>query len=294
VQGEGYQKVARQKAPEPEPIEVRKLSPEEIDRGISKIQRRIADIRQLETDGVRWNDGRKTAVITNVRETVREVFGSRSPEFRDFARFDIDKGGSFFGGSDAEYQACFLRGIPDAVALLDGLISRLEERKHDFIGAVPTTIEKQSSATSRKVFVVHGHDEAAKEATARFLSQLDLEPIILHEQPNQGRTIIEKFEKYADVSFAVILLTPDDLVSSKDASDQARHRARQNVIFELGFFVGKLSRSNVCALHKGDTEILSDYQGVLFVPMDSSGAWKFALAREIKAAGISIDVNRIV
>ena len=287
--------MARRRTPEPEAVEVRRLSPEEADRGIAKIRRRIADIQQLETDGVRSNDGRKRSVETNVRETVREVFGSRSPEFRDFEYFDIDKGGNFIGGSDAEYQQCFLRGIPHAVELLEGLLSRLEERKQDFMGeSAAGTAQPSGAGSSRKVFVVHGHDDAAKEATARVLLHLELEPISLHEQPNEGRPIIEKFEKYAEVPFAVVLLTPDDLGSSKESPTDARTRARQNVIFELGFFIGKLARNRVCALHKGETEILSDYQGVLFVPMDAAGAWRLTLAREIKAAGIEVDLNKAV
>ena len=282
--------MARRRASEPEPVEASRLTPEEADRSIIKLRRRIADIEQLQTDGVRWDGGKKRAVETNVEDTVREVFGSGSQQFREFEHFCIDRGGSFIAGSDAEYQQCFLKGIPYAVELLDGLIALLNERKEDYLGEVaasPVSIAR----SSRRVFVVHGHDHGPKDATARFLSQLDLEAIILHEQPNEGRTIIEKFEKYADVSFAVVILTPDDLGSRKELRHEPQPRARQNVVFELGFFVGKLGRKRVCALHKGDIEMLSDYQGVLFVPMDTDGAWKGNLAREIKAAGISVDLN---
>lgn len=145
---------------------------------------------------------------------------------------------------------------------------------------------------TRRVFVVHGRDEAAKETVARFLAKLDLEPIVLHEQPNQGRTIIEKFEGHADVDFAVVLLTPDDFGDHADGSDQPQPRARQNVIFQLGYFVGRLGRSRVCALHKGGVEILSDYEGVIYVSMDDPQGWRLLLAREIKAAGIDVDLNR--
>ena len=141
------------------------------------------------------------------------------------------------------------------------------------------------------MFVVHGHDEAAKEAVARFLAKLDLEPIVLHEQPNQGRTVIEKFERHADVDFAVVLLTPDDAGYAVKAPNEAKPRARQNVIFELGYFVGRLGRSRVCALHKGNVEILSDYDGVIYVSMDDPQGWRLLLAREIKAAGIDVDLN---
>ena len=149
-----------------------------------------------------------------------------------------------------------------------------------------------------KIFIVHGHDEEAKLSVARFLERLGIEVVILHEQPNQGRTIIEKFEDYSDVGYAVVLLTPDDVGASQNDLDNLLPRARQNVVFELGFFIGKLGRERVCALHKGDLqgkiEIPSDYSGVIWVRMDSEGAWQFALARELKAAGFSIDLNRLV
>ena len=145
---------------------------------------------------------------------------------------------------------------------------------------------------SRRVFVVHGHDEEAKQTVARYLEKLDLEAIILHEQPNKGRTIIEKFEDYADVGFAVVLLTPDDVGSAKEETDNQTPRARQNVIFELGFFVGKLGRQRVCALHKGDVEIPTDFYGVVWVALDS-GQWRLDLGRELQAAGLDVDLNKL-
>jgi len=142
-----------------------------------------------------------------------------------------------------------------------------------------------------KVFLVHGHDDSARETTARFLEKLRLEPIILHEQPNAGRTIIEKVERYAEVAFAVVLLTPDDVGGLGSAPQVLKPRARQNVILELGYFLGKLGRSHVAALLKGEVERPSDYDGVLYVPMDAAGAWKLQLARELKNAGLNIDLN---
>lgn len=154
----------------------------------------------------------------------------------------------------------------------------------------------EQRAYSRRVFVVHGRAAAPKLDVARFLEMLELEPLILHEQPGRGRTIIEKFEDYSDVQFAIVLLTPDDFGSPADAPDDRRPRARQNVIFELGYFIGKLGRMNVVALNagQGDFEILTDYQGVSYVPYDQGGAWKIAIARELKAAGIPIDFNKLV
>ena len=143
-------------------------------------------------------------------------------------------------------------------------------------------------AESPKVFVVHGHNEAAKQDTVTFLKSLGLTVIILHEQPNKGRTVIEKFEQNSDVSFAVVLLTPDDEVNSSNRSESPTKRARQNVILELGYFIGKLGRDRVCALYVDGVEIPSDINGVLYVRYDSTRSWRSELAKEIKAAGIEI------
>jgi predicted nucleotide-binding protein len=116
------------------------------------------------------------------------------------------------------------------------------------------------------------------------LEKLQLEAIILHEQPDAGRTIIEKFVDCADeVGFAVVLLTPDDLGGSALASTHVA-RARQNVIFELGYFAGKLGRGRVCLLRKGEVEIPSDLYGVIYTDMDAAEGWKIKLVRELKAA----------
>ncbi len=145
-----------------------------------------------------------------------------------------------------------------------------------------------------KVFVVHGHDEGAVVAMARFLEKIEIEPIVLQEQPDQGFTIIEKFETYAkQVGFAVVLLTPDDLGGSASASSQSA-RARQNVIFELGYFVGKLGRGRACLLRKGEIEIPSDLYGVIYTEMDAGKGWKLKLAKELKAAEIPFNQTKVM
>jgi hypothetical protein len=145
---------------------------------------------------------------------------------------------------------------------------------------------------SNKVFIVHGHDDAALQGLARFLEKLGLEAIVLMEQPNRGRTIIEKFEDSAgEVGFAVVLMTPDD-VGGAVGHDQTV-RARQNVLFELGFFSGKLGRGRVCLIRKGDVEIPSDLFGVIYTEMDDGGGWRHKLVAELKAAKLEFDANRL-
>lgn len=146
---------------------------------------------------------------------------------------------------------------------------------------------------SNNIFIVHGHDGEARESVARFISNIGLKPIILHEQANRGRTVIEKVEAHSDVSFAVVLLTPDDLGKAKDAAD-FEPRARQNVLLELGYFFGRLGRENVCALKRGEVEVPSDFAGVVWEKMDAGNGWKQALGRELEAAGHAIDWNLVM
>ena len=145
--------------------------------------------------------------------------------------------------------------------------------------------------SNRNVFVAHGHDEAATQQLARFLERLELVPVILREEVSGGRTVIEKFDKYAAVSYAIALLTADDVGSSRHES-AVRPRARQNVILELGYFIGRLGRNRVCYLTKGAPEIPTDLAGVVYVPMDS-GQWQGTLVGELKDAGFEVDANKV-
>jgi len=189
------------------------------------------------------------------------------------------------------------------VGHLQGMIAKTEAQDIQLLTAAHTSMamaannaEKATPVPdSKRVFVVHGHDGEAKEGTARFLEKLGLQPIILHEQPNSGRTIIEKFEIYSgDIAFAVILLTPDDLGSAANPPALSKPRARQNVVMELGYFIGKLGRPRVAALYKGDVELPSDIQGVLYIEMDPAGAWKTKLAQEFGQVKLLIDISALL
>ena len=148
-------------------------------------------------------------------------------------------------------------------------------------------------ATNRKVFIVHGHDETAILEVENFIRKLDLEPIILRDQPDCGATIIEKIEANSDVAFAVVLYTECDLGKEKNSSE-LKPRARQNVVFEHGYLVSKLDRKHVCALVKGSVEIPGDYSGVIFTPMAPDGQWKIRLAKNMIAVGVEIDLSKVL
>ncbi|TWU23466.1 putative nucleotide-binding protein containing TIR-like domain protein [Novipirellula galeiformis] len=148
-----------------------------------------------------------------------------------------------------------------------------------------------SPKSNRKVFVVHGHDNETKQTVARFLENLGLEAVILHERSSGGMTLIEKFEEHSDVAYAVVLMTPDDLGAAKAKVDKLNARARQNVVFELGYFMGKLGRKHVAAILRGDIERPSDYDGIVYIAYDFNDGWKLLLAKELKEAGLDVDLN---
>lgn len=153
--------------------------------------------------------------------------------------------------------------------------------------------EKEEMSTSSKVFIVHGHDEAAKQSVARFLEKCGFEAVILNEQADGGRTIIEKIQHYTDVAFAIVLYTPCDIGRAKEEK-RGKSRARQNVVFEHGYLIGRLGRDKVCALVKDGVETPGDFSGVVYKPMDAAGAWKTEILKEMKNVGIAVDASKLL
>ena len=154
-----------------------------------------------------------------------------------------------------------------------------------------------SPALSNRIFVVHGHDTHLATDVERFVREIGLEPVILHRQVDEGATIIEKFEKNSDVGFAFVLLTPDEIAYTIDQdmlNDSKRNkevRARPNVIFEFGYFVGRLGRSRVCCLHKGEVTVPSDLDGLVYKKVeDSIDTQGYSIIRELRAAGYDINM----
>lgn len=153
--------------------------------------------------------------------------------------------------------------------------------KSEILSELNKPIKMTTVSITNKFFVIHGHNDQIKLEVTRFIeTETGKKAIILHEMPNKGKTIIEKFENYSDVDFAIGLWTADDIGSAK-SEEEVKDRARQNVIFETGYFIGKLGRSKVIVLHDKDIEIPSDYSGVIYIPL--SGNWKYNLEKEIDA-----------
>ena len=180
---------------------------------------------------------------------------------------------------------------------LDSIVERLELIPLSSQIA-PTEPVRLSSILpkTKKVFVVHGHDEIAKTGLEVFLHEIGLEPIVLHRQADVGLTVIEKFEKHSDVGYAFILLTPDEVAylasdeTKADAERKKELRARPNVIFEFGYFIGKLGRSKVCCLYTGAVSLPSDVNGMIYKRYDKSiEEVAYSVIKDLKASGYEVD-----
>jgi predicted nucleotide-binding protein len=271
------------------------LGSEEIKRAIPRIERRIADLKALDFSQMQRRGGPEVQGIkVAIEQTLEEIFGRYSTEYQRYSPAATLNGGPVMINAYEDYR---FRGYYDqsrysSITLLEQAIRGLQERLQDMAsaGEAFSPPGDEPLQFSRKIFVVHGREGEDREAVARFLQRLDLEPVILHELPNKGRALITKFgEEAADIGFAVVLMTPDDIGGLQEGGDQ-RPRARQNVIFELGFFIGALGPARVAALIGQDVERPSDFDGVVYIPIEAD--WRLPLCRELKAAGYEIDVNK--
>ena len=273
------------------------------DEADKKIERQIEEGQRLHDQQISSEDELNYAImdsdnwsIYNI-ELLRKLFDISAPADQhtkfDYSRLDdeeiydrrmLDMHVPDLEDEVKEYQESMARSI-----------SSLKGIHHRLLELYGESSDMSQPTFGNNVFIVHGHDQAAKHAIAGFVRRLGLNPIILDEQANRGQTIIEKFEENADeVGFAIVLLTPDDVGAPKDKQDELKPRARQNVVLELGYFMGKLGRERVCPLFKDDIENPSDIDGVVYVPMDSSDGWQLKLAREMNQAGLPVDPQKLL
>lgn len=231
----------------------------------------------------RWDARTKAALDSALADSDLPEEFQHAATGRIFTRVNQSEGETFTNRQDAVDRGInTLRSIAERLEFIDGPV---EEAPVELRAAVPG---------GNQVFVVHGRDEAIRERVARLLERLGLEPIILQEQTDRGRTVIEKFEDHAlEVGYAVILLTPDDFGRGPDEHDwpEDPNRARQNVILELGYFMGALGRDRVSAIYVEGTDLPSDIHGLLYIRFDAD--WELRLAREMRDAELDIDLNRL-
>lgn len=254
----------------------------DIARKIAVIDKQVSDAKRGRPDNFEgWRAATEVAI--------RTVMGAESPLLAQFNEVRYSPGVWFSGMDTSGYRSA---GVQKVIAILEAAKSELalREELEQVIQTGESPQEKMAAAEHGRVFIMHGHDEARKHELFRVLRDLTgTKPVILHEQPSGGRSIFEKLEVFAASSgFAVALLTADDLGRAKGAEDEAP-RARQNVVFEAGFFAGRLGRARVVLLHAPGVELPSDLDGIVYVTLDAAGAWKMKLAHEMANAGVQVD-----
>lgn len=283
------------KRPTPPTYQPADLSADQIARAIPRLEKRIADLKNLDMTVMHERGGPPIqAIRVSIEQTLEEVFGAYSTEYKRYSPAAILSGGPIsIGGGRIDHRPYYERSRLAAIALLEQAVQSLVERQEDLAGSSVkevATAAREVSEFSRRIFLVHGRDGEPRETVARFLGQLGLEAVILHEQANKGRALITKFrEVAADIGFAIVLMTPDDVGGIRDGEQQSR--ARQNVIFELGFFIGALGPDRVAALVSPQVERPSDFEGVVYISLE--GEWRLPLCRELRAAGYDIDLNKV-
>ena len=234
-------------------------------------------------DGVTaWRERAHLAVVA--------AYGEESPNVQRFDSISYSLGARSSSTPAYRFDQAKMRGVDKAVAMLDAFV---EDQGHT---ATDDRAQGRPSvmAASDQVFVVHGRDTGIRDRVARLLEKLELKALILEEQSDRGQTLIEKFERNAlTVGFAVIILVADDLGRGPDDADWPAepNRARQNVILELGYFMGRLGRERTAALSEQRTERPSDIHGMLYIPLD--GNWELRLAKEMRDAGLPVDLNQL-
>ena len=226
-----------------------------------------------------------------VKRGIDKFFGDMFKNLNDFTHISFKYNGPRgMDGVEVPLDIkTYQNGLIEAVSLLESIIEEIKEDAYDKTTQEVNSVILLQKTDETKVFIVHGHDEAVKQEVARFIEKFGLEVIILHEKASSSKTIIEKIEAYThDVGFGIVLYTECD-IGGKD-EESLNSRARQNVVFEHGYLIGKLGRSNVCSLVKGNVETPGDIDSVVYLSMQSE-SWHLPLVRELEQAGYNIDRN---
>ncbi len=211
---------------------------------------------------------------------LKSIFGDESEQIMNYTNI------SFTCSSydmDCKNDERFDSAKKEMIALFESFLEEIEDDSFKFCKKESKEMDKS------KVFIVHGHDDKLKEEVARFITELELEPIILHEQANAGKTIIEKIEKYSNVGYGIVLYTDCDEGAKK--GEKSRPRARQNVVFEHGYLIAKLGRKRVSAIFSHGIEMPNDISGIIYIKQND---WKMDIAKELKHAGFNIDLNKVI
>ena len=252
-----------------------------------KLKKIYDEIDELIKNEVTSEDPEFVTWYTKAERFIRNKYGE-GMEFRDFSNITFGLMVYTFTETREDYVRACKGGLEQIKAIFKAYLDEMEDEIND-ISEDKVYFDKIKS-NFFKVFIVHGHDGELKESVARMVERQGIEAIILNEKANRGLTIIEKFEENSDSAAAICLFTADDIAKSKEESDY-KARARQNVVFETGYFMGKLGRQNVIMIADNDIEIPSDLSGVVYT---NNQYWQIEILKELKEIGYNIDMNKIL
>ena len=277
--------IMRLAAPEPEteaePGVIGGLMLRGLSRGLARLTGPYPDIEALKRRIDEWLSYNRTWISVNIGGEVAELYKSapavEAP--KNALRFQT----LIFLRESVQTEISRLESIRDRLHLLT---------PETMASAIPSSVAQPTP--NGPIFIVHGRDTLRAERVARVVGKATgRETIILREQANLGRTLIEKFEEHATgASYAIVVLTPDDEGGIK-GQDKHNPRARQNVIFEMGYFYGTLGRRRVSVLLYADVEKPSDMDGIAYIDFDDHGAWEIKLFRELAGADIRVDISDV-
>lgn len=249
------------------------------DQKIAAIQRQLDAVTDGEVEDVNtWKHTNEVVLRTSLGET--------NPTYQKLVKVSFTPAVYFDGMKRDAYTQARRRGISSSVSLMKAAIGEIE--------LLEPKAGEMTAPGGTRVFIVHGRSEVRKLEVAELVRDLTgTKAAILSEYPNSGRTLIEKFEHAAsEAAYAIVIASADDEGRLR-GEDELQSRARQNVIFELGYFIGKLGRSRVALLFEEGVETPSDAQGIAYIPLDRNNGWKLPLAKELNNAGVAVDFQAL-
>ena len=246
-----------------------------------KLKSIIDEIDVLISKKVTSDSSNFKAWKTKTERFLRHKYGDLSYEYENFSQIEFSL---YIYDRDTPVKVC-KEGLETSKAIFLTYLQEIEE-ENDSEATKVSVID----STYKQIFIVHGHDGGLKQAVARVIEKQNIEAIILSEKENKGRTIIEKFENYSNVSGAICLFTADDFGRAQNNTVESA-RARQNVVLETGYFMGKLGRDRVVILADKGIEMPSDLSGVVYT---NTANWEFELLKELKAIGYKVDLNKLL
>ncbi|MGD2095611.1 MAG: nucleotide-binding protein [Phycisphaerales bacterium] len=252
-------------------------------KAITELKEQLLKIEGLKTHNFKSAEFQQWHRDTKV--ALENIFGERDGHVYEFTWISYKRISLRGHLSEIKHHEAFVEGLSRAAVLLKSLIKEIMEFWPDdksAVGERPT----QTGRIGSDILIIHGGDEQAKQKVVEFAKELDLKAVVLHDQKNGGYDIAKNYEGYANIGFAVALLTPDE----KDAQ---KPRARQDVVFEFGLLAGRLGRERVCALVRGYLKRPTDADGIVYLMMDDAGEWRMKLAGEIQSSGIEVSLMKL-